>query len=206
MSNIESAIHQVITTPWRALNELKMILITPFVQIFAKINRVSIGEHPKFYGSPIFQKWGGSSITIGKNFINRNKFDSNPLGINHPTIFSTRSSKAKLIIGNNVGISGGSICAANSIVIGDNTLIGSNCDIIDTDFHPIPSSKRLKDQNGGISKPIKIGKNVFIGASSIILKGVNIGDNSVVAAGSIVSKNIPYNSVYIAGRIRKNEK
>lgn len=42
-----------------------------------------------------------------------------------------------------------------------------------------------------VSKPIVIKRGAFIGASTIILKGVTVGVYSVVAAGTIVTKNIP---------------
>jgi acetyltransferase-like isoleucine patch superfamily enzyme len=40
-------------------------------------------------------------------------------------------------------------------------------------------------------RPIVIGRDVWIGARSIILSGVEIGDGVIVAAGTVVSKNIP---------------
>lgn len=39
--------------------------------------------------------------------------------------------------------------------------------------------------------PVIIGKNVWIGMNSIILKGVHIGNGNVVAVGSTVTKNVP---------------
>lgn len=39
--------------------------------------------------------------------------------------------------------------------------------------------------------PVIIGNDVFIGARTIINKGVTIGDRSIIAAGSVVVKNIP---------------
>ena len=36
---------------------------------------------------------------------------------------------------------------------------------------------------------------MWIGAGSIILRGVSIGDNCVIAAGTIVNKNIPNNTI-----------
>ena len=46
-----------------------------------------------------------------------------------------------------------------------------------------------------------IGKNVWIGAGAIILKGVIIGENSVISAGSIVTKDIPANTILIQKRV-----
>ena len=48
-----------------------------------------------------------------------------------------------------------------------------------------------------ITKPIKIGNNVYIGNNVIILPGVTIGNNVVIGAGAVVSKNIPDNSVAV---------
>ena len=47
-----------------------------------------------------------------------------------------------------------------------------------------------------ITKPIRVGNNVFIGTRSIIMPGVTIGDNVIVAAGSLVSRDLPSNGVY----------
>ncbi len=48
-----------------------------------------------------------------------------------------------------------------------------------------------------ISKPIKLGDNVYIGNNAIILPGVNIGSNVIIGAGAIVSKDIPENTVAV---------
>lgn len=46
------------------------------------------------------------------------------------------------------------------------------------------------------SETVKIGNDVWIGDSAIILAGVTIGDGAVVAAGSVVNKNVePYTIV-----------
>ena len=44
--------------------------------------------------------------------------------------------------------------------------------------------------------PVYIGNNFFIGAKSIICKGVTIGDNSMICAGSVVCKNIDSNELW----------
>ncbi|HWT65859.1 MAG TPA: DapH/DapD/GlmU-related protein, partial [Terracidiphilus sp.] len=43
--------------------------------------------------------------------------------------------------------------------------------------------------------PVRVGRNVFIGTGSIVLKGVEIGDGSVIGAGSVVTKSIPANCI-----------
>lgn len=43
--------------------------------------------------------------------------------------------------------------------------------------------------------PIVIEDYVFVGAKSIILKGVTIGEKSVIAAGSVVVDDIPANCI-----------
>lgn len=40
-------------------------------------------------------------------------------------------------------------------------------------------------------RPIRIGKNCFIGGGSVILPGVTIGDGSIVGAGAIVFDDVP---------------
>lgn len=47
-----------------------------------------------------------------------------------------------------------------------------------------------------ITKPIKVGNNVYIGVRTIIMPGVTIGNNVIIAAGSIVTKDVPDNVVY----------
>lgn len=191
--DIKSNLAKTIETPWKAVSELMMYALRPFAWFYLKIFcGVKIGRDYKFYGLPRIFRYRKSNIVIGKCFENMNRWDSNPLGINHPTILCTWGSKALIKIGNDVGISGGSVVSAESIEIGDGTLIGVNTTIIDTDFHPLESLKRRYEVDNIRSKGIKIGKNVFIGANCLILKGSEISDNSIVPAGSIVRSNTKF--------------
>lgn len=180
---------QLINSSWKALNEVKMYLLKPLVFVYAKLNGIKIGKGCKFYGLLKIYRHRGSRITIGEKFENRNWWYSNPIGIDHPTIICTWAKGAEISIGNDVGISGGSIVASSKIEIGDGTIIGANSVIIDTDFHPVKSKKRRYDAENIKSAPIKIGNNVFIGMGCTILKGVVIPSDSIVPAGSIIRKN-----------------
>lgn len=175
------------------------MLKSNFFKIFMKFNKVIFGEKLNLYGIPLIFKKKGSNLTIGNNCTIKSSFFSNLVGLNHRTIIVTRTSEAKIRIGNNVGISGATIYARKGISIGDNTLIGGNVKILDNDFHPLEIEARNKDQKDKIkSKEITIGNNCFIGCNVLILKGSKIGNGSVVGAGSVVSGEYPDNCI-IAG-------
>lgn len=83
------------------------------------------------------------------------------------------------------------INAHENITIGDGTTIGPGVYIYDHDH----------DGKGGyVTKPITIGKNVWIGAGCIILKGVTIKDNAVIGAGTLVSFDCESDSLVYQAR------
>lgn len=85
------------------------------------------------------------------------------------------------------------------IIIGNHTLIGPRTTII-TNNHAIEAKKR---QEGIIEiEEVIIGKNVWIGAGTIILPGVHIGDRTVIGAGSVVTSDIPSDVVAVGNPCR----
>ena len=139
---------------------------------------------------PNFKNRG--KLFIGSNFKCNNKLLSNSIGLIQPCIFNIVTPGSRLIIGDNVGISGSTIKATKLVKIGNGVMIGSGCLIADSDSHPIHYEDRMADNHHKTkSNPIIIEDNVFIGARSIILKGVTIGEGAVIGAGSVVSKTVP---------------
>lgn len=168
-----------------------------------KMTKVKYGRNLLLKGVPVIFNKGGASLEIGDNVTVKSSFLSNLVGLYSRTIIVTRQENAKIKIGNNVGISGATIYARQEIEIGDNTLVGGNVKIIDNDFHPIEIEARNADIKEKIgTKPIKIGKNCFIGCNSIILKGTVLGDGCVVGAGAVVCGKFEDNCV-IAGNPAK---
>ncbi len=123
-------------------------------------------------------------------------------------ILTTHTPHAKIEIGNEVFIGNNSFLgAAESIIIEDKVLVSFDCVIQDNDSHSTISSERYTDtkdwKNGRQhnwdltpKKTIHIKKLAWIGARSIILKGVTIGEGAIVAAGSVVTKDVaPYTIV-----------
>jgi acetyltransferase-like isoleucine patch superfamily enzyme len=109
--------------------------------------------------------------------------------------------KGELIIGNRVSINYRNIISvAKSVRIGDDTLIAGDVAIFDNISHPVSPAKRLARVpiTANDAAPVVIGRNVWIGIGSIVMRGLSIGDNSIVAAGSVVTKSVPPNTL-VAG-------
>lgn len=105
-----------------------------------------------------------STIHIGANF-----FNPSNIKIGHDTIIGDHcfmDGRAKLIIGNHVGI-------ASQVLIYN-------------DEHNIHSDN-YENSFGSVT----IGDYVFIGPRSIILPNVNISKGAVIAAGAVVTKDVP---------------
>jgi acetyltransferase-like isoleucine patch superfamily enzyme len=116
--------------------------------------------------------------------------------------WQTDKLNGSISLGNYILISPGtSIRSAESIDIGDSTMIASDVVITDSDWHGIYD----RTDYVATPKPVKIHKNVWIGERSIILKGTQIGENSIIGAGSVVHGDIPPNSIY-AGNPAKEVK
>ena len=146
---------------------------------------ISIGENSIIYESNSLEAYGSASIVIGANSI----------------------------------FGGAKIVSRESITIGDRCLCSWNVFIQDFDPHSVIAEKRREEMLSMIAtfypslgctlssesaanqteftkSSIKIGNDVWIGANSIILKGVTLGDGCVVAAGAVVSRG-----TYLAGSI-----
>ena len=156
----------------------------------------------KFNGFTVVFKFKNSSINFGRNITINSDFLSNLVGMSQRSIIVARDG-GMIKIGDNVGISGATIYSLESIEIGENTLIGAGCKILDNDLHPLELEARLNDNRTKIKKrKIVISKNCFLGSNSTILKGTELGENCIVGAGSVVSGQFPDNCI-IAGNPAK---
>lgn len=135
-------------------------------------------------------------LKIGQNFSANSGINANPIGGDTLLRLIVHLPESRLILGDNIGMSNSTIYCWQEITIGNNVLIGGSVKIWDTNFHSTNSTTRLSKNDINItSAPINICDNVFIGAGTIILKGVTIGENSIIAAGSVVVKSIPPNVI-----------
>ncbi len=74
------------------------------------------------------------------------------------------------------------------IAIGDGTQIGPAAQIYTAD-HPRDPAERKAGLEFG--RPVRIGRDVWIGGGAIILPGVTIGDDAVIGAGAVVTRDVP---------------
>lgn len=180
----------MVLQPYR---NIKALLNFLFNFIYIKNAKVDYFNFPIIKGKLIIYSKG--KCFFGKDLWFNSTIVSNLAGLYKPcTIYVLRG--ATLYIGDNTGFSGVSIYCTNSITIGNYCNLGVNVAIWDTDFHPLDYLERRVTIESAKKAPIVIGNDVFVGANSIILKGVTIGDRSIIGAGSVVTKNIPSNEVW----------
>lgn len=78
--------------------------------------------------------------------------------------------------------------------IGNGCMLGPNVQIY-TATHPLDPKARKEGKE--FASPVKIGSDVWIGGSAVILPGVTIGDGAVIGAGAVVTKDVPALSVAV---------
>ncbi|MCK5579859.1 MAG: acyltransferase [Candidatus Omnitrophica bacterium] len=171
--------------------------------MYCWLRGVSFGKGLRTFGRPLIRKHPQARIICEDHVVLNSDSRVNLAGIDHSVILAAPYSNSQIHIGNNSGMSGGVIYAADSVTIGNHVNIGANTCIYDTDFHSLDFQKRRQGQ--GVdeqAKPVVIEDDVWIGGHSIILKGVTIGRGAVVGAGSVVTKNIPPFTVWAGNPAR----
>jgi acetyltransferase-like isoleucine patch superfamily enzyme len=158
-----------------------------------KLNGVDFFKDFIAGGVPIVNVSLSGKFSVGRNFILNSGKYHNMIGGSQISYFIV-GPNAILTIGNNVGISNAALVCQRKITIGNNVRIGGGVVIYDTNFHSLTFSERvnLPEITSNIRRgDVVLEDGCFIGAHSIILKGVSIGMNSIVGAGSVVYKNVP---------------
>ncbi len=104
--------------------------------------------------------------------------------------------QGKLCIGNNVFFN--SYCSVTcmyDIEIGENVMLGEGVKIYDHN-HAIEKTAGIKIQREELTYgKVTIGRNSWLGANVVVLKGVTIGENVVIGANCLIYKDVPSNSI-----------
>lgn len=172
------------------LRSVRRSLYWPRDYLFCKWKGLVWASSWQFHGLPLVFVVRGARVNIGERFICTSDPRMNSIGLIQKTNIRVGRPDAAISIGDDVGISGATLSATMGISIGHRVFIGSGCLISDSDAHPLSAVDRHDRTKIGRAA-IRIGDDCFIGARSIILKGVTIGERSVIGAGSVVSSDIP---------------
>jgi maltose O-acetyltransferase len=74
-----------------------------------------------------------------------------------------------------------------AIEIGEGAQIGPAVQIYSADHPRDPAQRR---QGLELGRPVKIGRDVWIGGGAIILPGLTLGEAAVIGAGSVVTRDV----------------
>lgn len=159
---------------------------------------VEAGAGLRLYGAPVVTCAAGARIRLGQRVVLCSRSADTALGVAHPVVLRAMAAGATIEIGNDTGISGGSICAQVAIHVGQRCLLGADVMIADTDFHALDAAQRRQHGAVAPAAAVWIGDDVFIGARAVVLKGVRIGDGAVVGCAAVVTHDVAPGAV-VAG-------
>jgi acetyltransferase-like isoleucine patch superfamily enzyme len=160
-----------------------------------RANATSVGSGTKLVGQ-VERRAPGALIHIGSGCLIQGQ------------IVAERS-ESQVNLADRVLLGGGSVIdCALSITVERDVLISYACVIADSDNHSLYPEFRVNDLATWMDgrrhdwahsemAPIRICQGAWIGARSIILKGVTIGAGAVVGMGSVVTKDVPPRTVVV---------
>ena len=85
------------------------------------------------------------------------------------------------------------------VFIGDDTQIGPAVQIYAADHPRDPVERRSGLELG---RPVRIGRNVWIGGGSVIVPGVTIGDDAIIGAGAVVTRDVAAGATVVGNPAR----
>lgn len=117
--------------------------------------------------------------------------------IGHHSLIQVRE-EGVLEIGEQVGLNSGfRVVCQKSIIIKRKARVSWDCQIYDTNFHPLIDMVTNKPVK--MRAPVVIGENVWIGHNVIISKGVKLADGIIVSSGSVVKSIFKTPNLIISG-------
>jgi acetyltransferase-like isoleucine patch superfamily enzyme len=145
---------------------------------------IRVGERCKIHESVSLDAARGPGIDLGARVtLNRFAF--------------LQGDKGGIRLGDRVEVNNQTIInGTGGVDIGADTLIGPGVKIISYQ-HQYAAGRPIREQET-ISRPIRIGCDVWIGANAVILAGVSVGDGAVIAAAAVVTRDVPAGAV-VAG-------
>ncbi|WP_171129944.1 MULTISPECIES: sugar O-acetyltransferase [unclassified Ruegeria] len=103
-------------------------------------------------------------------------------------------------LGNRVYFNTGCVILDTARVqIGDDCMFGPQVQIYCAQHAKDPAERARGLE---YARPVRIGKNAWVGGGAIILPGVTIGDNAIIGAGAVVTKPVAANETVVGNPAR----
>ncbi len=170
----------------KAQDQLNNLYVQHFV--IPQLDRV--GRDCRF-ACPRHISLSGARICLGNN-VHITALPDKPVRL---AVFPSAEETGSITIGNYCTVNPGvRMTSASAIEVGDSCMIAMNAYLSDADWHDLQHRVFAP----GRTAPIKLDKNVWIGDSALVTKGVTIGQNSIVGAYSVVTRDVPPNTI-VAG-------
>ncbi len=166
---------------------LQSIVWRPWARLFG----AEVASDVSIVGRPLVKVARGARVIVSAGVRLYGSTSVNPLIRSRGCTLWAIVPGAELRLGPGVGCSGACLCAAKGIEIGEGSILGADCLVVDNDFHLPGEGWTWLDRCAETARPVVIGRGCFIGARSVILKGVTIGDGAVIGAGAVVSRDVP---------------
>ena len=105
-------------------------------------------------------------------------------------------------IGAEVYVGDGAIISAlTKVQIGEGTLLAHGAQVFDNDTHPIDAAERRAHFRSILklgprrdfpigARPVRIGRDCWLGFGAAVMKGVTVGDEAILAAGTVASQDV----------------
>jgi acetyltransferase-like isoleucine patch superfamily enzyme len=122
--------------------------------------------------------------------------------------------RGQVSLGDYALVHGARIICDAAVEIGEYALISWNVVLMDSYRVPLDPGERRREleraagrrprhlAGGGPGRPVRIGRNVWIGFDACVLPGVSIGEGAVVGARSVVSQDVPPHAVVVGNPAR----
>jgi acetyltransferase-like isoleucine patch superfamily enzyme len=178
MSSVSKFIRLFVANPSGAAGLLKALLRGTFTVFYHRLVKPRVRIAFPFFMYETFRVSGPGKVFIGRSCaIYPNIFE----GVSIVTLDPC----AEVRIGTNCSLGGVTIRCRERIEIGDGFMAGhsliQDCMLVEC---PTARENEVMPQEMP-SRVIRIGRNVWVGAQSCILRGTKIGDDSVVSLGTV---------------------
>lgn len=178
MSNVSKIIRLFASNPTGAAGLLKALLRGTFTVFYYRLVNRRVRIAFPFFMYETFRVSGPGKVFIGGSCsIYPNMFD----GVSIVTL----DQNAEVHIGINCSLGGVTIRCRERIEIGDRIMAGHSLiqDCMLAEWPAVRANEVVLREKP--SRAIRIGRNVWVGAQTCILRGTKIGDDSVVSLGTV---------------------